>query len=237
LCAKFAAEDLSLALGFYLPGEYHRDTIVAEFQESGFEGYIWSFPRVDHASVGILRWLPSSRADELRKRVLLFIRKSYPSSGSEMRFYAARIPCLSHDRLRTQHVCGRNWALLGDAAGFADAITAEGIFYALRSAELLANSIQQGEPMRYESAWRSDFGMDLFHAASWRDRFYTGNFLFQAFTRRAIQSVRHSRTICQLSDALISGRSSYALLRRHLVLNTPRILVEALCNKLLVRES
>ena len=54
---KYSAGDLSLALGFYLPGLYHRDTALALFQEPGFQGYLWSFPRVDHSSVGILRRL------------------------------------------------------------------------------------------------------------------------------------------------------------------------------------
>src|SRR5438093_1786508 len=70
---RFAARDLSLALGFYLPGVYHQDTLITVFQETGFRGYIWSFPRVDHSSVGIIQWLPKTNAAELRKRVLDFI--------------------------------------------------------------------------------------------------------------------------------------------------------------------
>ncbi len=237
LTGRYAAEDLSLALGFYMPGEYHTDTIITEFQESGFEGYIWSFPRVDHASVGILRWLPATNAAELRRRVLRFIECSYPNAGKDLRFYAARIPCLSRSRLIGQRVCGKNWALLGDAAGFADAITAEGIYYALRSAELIADSLSKQDPILYEGFWRRDFGPDLFHAAAWRDRFYTGNLLFQAFTRRAIQSIRHSRTVRRLTDGLISGKSSYARIRHQVLINSPRILVEALCNKLLAGQS
>jgi flavin-dependent dehydrogenase len=223
----FPAADLSLALGFYLPGEYHRDTIITVFQESGFSGYLWSFPRVDHASVGILRWLPQAQAADLRRRVTEFISEQYPDTGGEKQLYAARLPCLSRESLSRQRVCGKNWALLGDAAGFADAVTGEGISFALRSAELLARSIRRSEPLQYESAWRRDFGAGLLKAADWRDRFYGGTFLLQAFTHRAIQILRHSATLRALTNDLVGGLRSYEGIRRQIILRSPRILLEA----------
>ncbi len=227
---KFAAEDLSLALGFYLPGQHHPATILTKFQENEFEGYLWSFPRVDHASIGILQWLPAANAARLRQRVADFIADYYPGAGSERTFYAARIPCLRRRRLLEQRVCGPNWALLGDAAGFADAITAEGIHYALRSAELLADAFSRADPLRYEELWRMDFGVDLLRAARYRDRFYAGTILFRAYTRRAIEAMRLSSTIRSLTDKLIAGRTDYAGFRRKMVLLCPQILVEAFCS-------
>lgn len=227
---RFASADLSLALGYYLPGEHHPATILAEFQESTFEGYIWAFPRIDHASIGILQWLPAANAARLRRRVTDFVNTRYPKSAADRTFYAARIPCLSRRRLHEQRVCGRDWALLGDAAGFADAITGEGIHYALRSSELLAESVFAGDPLRYERLWRSDFGLDLVQAARWRDRFFAGTLLCQAFTRRAIQATRLSSTIRLLADQLIAGRTTYAGFRRKVFLRCPQILVEALCH-------
>ncbi len=100
---------------------------------------------MDHASIGIIRRLADARATDLRRRVAEFILMRYPSASfADMQFYAARVPCLRRRTLANQRVCGRNWALLGDAAGFADAITAEGIFFALRSAEILGEAIQSG---------------------------------------------------------------------------------------------
>jgi len=229
IAGRFTAADLSLALGFYLPGRHHPATIFTEFQEDDFAGYLWSFPRVDHASVGILQWLPAANAARLRRRVTEFIEARYPDVG-EKAFYAARIPCLSRRRLLDQRVCGPDWALLGDAAGFADAITGEGIHYALRSAELLAQSIQYGNPLSYEALWREDFGPDLIRAARYRDRFYAGTLLFRAYTSRAIQAIRLSTTIGQLIDQLIAGRTDYAGFRRGVMLRCPQILVEAFCN-------
>jgi flavin-dependent dehydrogenase len=232
VAGKFLAADLSLALGFYLPGLYHPTTIVTEFQENAFEGYLWSFPRVDHASVGIFRWLPASNAAELRRRVTDFIESRYPDAPRERTFYAARIPSLSRRRLMEQRVCGTDWALLGDAAGFAEAISAEGICYALRSAELLAEALRHSDPLLYEQLWRTDFGQDLFRAAAWRDRFYAGNFLFERFTRRVIQLSRLSPTIRRFTDELIAGQARHGEYRRYLILRLPRILIEAVCNLL-----
>ena len=226
--AKYASADLSLALGYYIPGLYHPDTVMASFQEGGFQGYLWSFPRVDHSSVGILCWLPVAKSAELRRRVLAFIQLHYPQACTEKRFYAAPIPCLSRQTLLRQRVCGQDWALLGDAAGFADAITAEGIYFALRSAELFSESVRCGEPQSYESSWRRDFGIDLLKAAQWRDRFYGGTLLFQAFTKRSVQLIRSSPTVRRLTDAVICGYRGYRDLRRQLMLQSPRILLEAL---------
>ncbi|MFI5318782.1 MAG: NAD(P)/FAD-dependent oxidoreductase [Myxococcota bacterium] len=46
-------------------------------------------------------------------------------------------------------------ALVGDAAGYTDAVTGEGITLALLSADALARTLAAGEPLaRYEAAWR-----------------------------------------------------------------------------------
>jgi flavin-dependent dehydrogenase len=226
---KLGAEDLSLALGYYLPGIYHPDKVVIVFQERGFRGYLWSFPRVDHVSIGIIQRLADVRASDLRRRVADFILMRYPSASlGDLKFYAARVPCLRRRTLANQRVCGCNWALLGDAAGFADAITAEGIFFALRSAEMLGEAIQAGQPSSYGQRCRLDFGVDLDLAAAWRERFYTGTILHDSFTHRAIQMIERSATVRCITDGLISGRQTYAQLRARLLSRSLLILAETL---------
>lgn len=229
VAGKFAADDLSIALGHYLPGVHHPDRVVVVFQEHGFHGYLWSFPRVDHASIGIIHPLPNARAADLRRRVGGFISDRYPyAAGSEIGFFAARVPSLRRSTLVNQRVCGRNWALLGDAAGFVDAITSEGIYFALRSAEVLGSSIRDGNPLIYEQRWRHDFGVHLERAAAWRDRFYAGTLFKHAFTRRALQMIQGSATVRRLTDGLICGLHTYEHLRSSLLSHSPKILAEAL---------
>src|SRR5438132_3230603 len=71
--------------------------------------------------------------------------------------YAARIPGLSPPTWDTRKACGEGWALLGDAAGFADPVTGERIYYAIRSAELFVDAYLTGGPLSYEKLWRKDF--------------------------------------------------------------------------------
>lgn len=229
LAGKLASEDLSLALGHYLPGVHHPDRVVIVFQENGFHGYLWSFPRVDHASIGIIERLPYANAADLRRRVREFIADRYPFAVvSDCPFFAARVPCLRRSTLSRQRICGKTWALLGDAAGFVDAITGEGIYFALRSAENLGAAFAAGDPLTFEQRWRHDFGAELERAAAWRDRFYAGTFLLHAFTRRAIQLVHISASVRRITDGLICGRHTYQRLRSTLLSYSPRILAEAL---------
>jgi flavin-dependent dehydrogenase len=231
LLAPFPASDLVLALGYRLPGRSEPGTIRIAYQESGFIGYLWSFPCADHASVGIGRWLPGTRSADLRGRVDEFIAAHYPTAGCDKEFYAALIPCLSRKSLIRQRVCGEKWALLGDAAGFADGVTAEGIYYALRSAELLAESLQRGRPLSYEAAWRSEFEPNLMTSASWRDVFYCSSVLSQSFIRRSLQAVRYSRIIQKMLDDLVCGTINYRTVFWTLVLRSPQILGQAFRHK------
>src|SRR5437899_128891 len=81
-----------------------------------------------------------------------------------------RYPVLAPKTLDTRHDCGEGLALLGDAAGFADPVTGEGIYYALRSAEVFADCYLRGAPLEYESCWREDFGGELQRASQMRQR-------------------------------------------------------------------
>ena len=129
--------------------------------------------------------------------------------------YAARIPGLAPRTWDTRRACGERWVLLGDAAGFADPVTGEGIYYALRSAELFADAYLAGEPLDYEARWRADFGRDLQRASQMRRRFY-GNFWGAPFTDRMIEFARGHRGIRKVLGELVAGDQGYTDLKRKL---------------------
>jgi 2-polyprenyl-6-methoxyphenol hydroxylase-like FAD-dependent oxidoreductase len=141
--------------------------------------------------------------------------------------YAARIPGLAAQTWDTRRACGGNiaddsrargypaWALLGDAAGFADPVTGEGIYYALRSAELFAESYLAGQPLAYEERWRHDFGRELQRASEMRQRFY-GNFWGAPFTERMIEFARGHRGIKRVLGDLVAGEQGYTDLKKKL---------------------
>jgi flavin-dependent dehydrogenase len=129
--------------------------------------------------------------------------------------YAARIPGLAPRTWETRKASGNGWALLGDAAGFADPVTGEGIYYALRSAELFAESYLKGTPEAYEKLWRADFGGELKRAAEMRRRFY-GNFWGAPFTDCMIEFARGHRGIRKVLGRLVAGDQGYVDLKKKL---------------------
>ncbi|MEO6881426.1 MAG: NAD(P)/FAD-dependent oxidoreductase [Mycobacteriaceae bacterium] len=78
---------------------------------------------------------------ELRERV---------AGAAEVSTVRGAGPLRQHVRRR---VAGRV-LLVGDAAGYVDALTGEGISVALASARVLVEALVAGEPQRYEAAWR-----------------------------------------------------------------------------------
>jgi flavin-dependent dehydrogenase len=142
--------------------------------------------------------------------------------------YAARIPGLAPKTWDTRVACGGQlrpqpggkspdsaWALLGDAAGFADPVTGEGIYYALRSAELFVESYLAGQPLTYEQRWRNDFGRELQRASEMRRTFY-GNFWGAPFTERMIEFAWGHRGIKRVLGNLVAGEQGYVGLKRKL---------------------
>jgi flavin-dependent dehydrogenase len=117
--------------------------------------------------------------------------------------------------------CGEGWALLGDAAGFADPVTGEGIYYALRSAELFSEAYLSGRPLGYENRWREDFGRELQRASQMRRRFY-GNFWGAPFTERMIEFARGHRGIKRVLGDLIAGEQGYTDLKKKLAVSALR---------------
>ena len=67
--------------------------------------------------------------------------------------------------------------MIGDAAGFVDPVTGEGLYYALRSAELLSNALLANAPESYPALVNQDFLPELERAARIAERFYAGNWL------------------------------------------------------------
>ena len=150
--------------------------------------------------------------DESRVNNLRHIRDDLKQNAER---YAARIPGLEPRTWDTRRACGEKWALLGDAAGFADPVTGEGIYYALRSAELFAEAYLGGQPLDYEQRWRRDFGRELQRASQMRRKFY-GNFWGAPFTDRMIEFARGHRGIRKVLGELVAGDQGYTDLKKKL---------------------
>jgi flavin-dependent dehydrogenase len=167
-----------------------------------------------------------NQVDDLRSRMRLWSQPKMSAQVNKLgrikselektaQRYAARIPGLAPRTWDTRRACGDGWALLGDAAGFADPVTGEGIYYALRSAEIFAAAYLAGYPLDYEARWRHDFGRELQRASQMRQRFY-GNFWGAPFTDRMIDFARGHRGIRKVLGELVAGDQGYTDLKRKL---------------------
>src|SRR5256885_16595334 len=65
-------DELEMTQGYFVPQT--RDAITIKFLPQ-FEGYIWSFPRCDHLSVGICGSMSSHSSAELRGHLQDFVEK------------------------------------------------------------------------------------------------------------------------------------------------------------------
>jgi geranylgeranyl reductase family protein len=99
-------------------------------------GYAWVFPKSGFVSAGIASI--RQEAPKLKERFSEFLEANGLNESKILRRRGARIPLCKGNPV----VAAGNMALLGDAAGFADPLSGEGIYYAVYSAQLLAKTIK-----------------------------------------------------------------------------------------------
>jgi flavin-dependent dehydrogenase len=204
------SKDLEVTLGYFVPTE--EDIIKVKFLKE-FEGYLWSFPRADHLSVGICAKMGQSSTQVLRQHLDDFVEdEKIPRAGAK--FYSHVLPSPEAHTIRSRRISGRNWAMAGDAAATVDPITGEGLYYALRSGDLLAEAIAEGAPEMYPEKLRDAFSADLEFAARIAARIFRGNFLGNAITTRMVQMLNYSPAFRDLIRDVFSGSQDYRSLKR-----------------------
>jgi geranylgeranyl reductase family protein len=98
-------------------------------------GYAWIFPKGDHLSIGVGG--PAKLSKYLKDYFLKFLESLEIKDLTLLSFKTNPIPYRSgFDRIQAGRVL-----LVGDAAGFTDPMTGEGIYYAVKSASIAADTI------------------------------------------------------------------------------------------------
>jgi flavin-dependent dehydrogenase len=202
----------SIAAGFFIPASL--DRIETKFFRDA-RGYLWFFPRPDHLSVGLCLWggeTGGAQGRETRARLLELLESYYPDlDPARGKGYGAFIPTILNPDCWKVPRGGRDWALVGDAGGFVDAITGEGIFYALRSARAWGRALAAGRPESYDRLWRAEFGAELTKASALVHRFYHPRFI-----ERVVGFGSKSASVRRLLSDLVMGTQPYVTLRRRL---------------------
>jgi flavin-dependent dehydrogenase len=216
------ADDFMTAVGYYVPGKSWKMTV--RFFPA-FEGYAWLFPRCDHYSAGICGRLRSQTTAQMRTVLENFLNEE-GLAWQQSTFYAHIIPTPRTSTFEKMAYCGDGWAAVGDAAGLVDPVTGEGLYYALRSADLLCETFAAAAPESYSARLRAELLPDLVAASRYANRFYWGSFLAGTVTERMVQMAQRSSTMRAIIRDLFLGLQGYTDLDDRVYSRLPRVLLE-----------
>ena len=211
------------------------DTLWLCYGHGGSEGYAYVFPKRDHVNVGVGYVLDyfrghvnaapydvqASLIDTLRGRGVLSGRSSRPH------FTPYQIPVGGPlARTNTDRV-----VLTGDAGGFVNGITAEGIYYAMVSGMLAARAALAGSTAGYERHWRREIGAEL------RDAVLVQRYLLTTPARvdGLIAAARRAPDLADMAVRYAMGEIGYLSVRRHLLMRSPLLGIRLFITALLQR--
>jgi geranylgeranyl reductase family protein len=203
---------------------------ISDKGSSAAEGYAYIFPKRDHVNVGIGYVLDHYRRRvdvapyDLQRQFVDHLRRQGVMEGESVRahFTPSLIP-VGGPLARP----GRGRVLLaGDAGGFVNGFTAEGIYYAMVSGELAARAIaatpREGPEIstlaaRYAKACNREIGAEL------RDSVLIQRHLFADRRRiaRVIAGAQGAPAMTKLILDFAVGRMSYGALRRRMLARAP----------------
>jgi geranylgeranyl diphosphate/geranylgeranyl-bacteriochlorophyllide a reductase len=231
--SPIAPPDLMVTAGYFIPGRSSRMQI--QFLK-GITGYLWVFPRVDHVSAGITGKMGETSTLELRRTLEHWLEREWLKEHGlgldGARFYSHILPSLRPQTFETLEVCGKDWAMIGDSAGLVDPITGEGLYYALRSAELCAGALLAGRPEDYQARLEEEVLPELKLAARVSERFYRGQVFGESVLEQMVSLTTRSASFRDLMSDLFAGIQSYRDLRARLYRILPAVMAEGLAGTL-----
>lgn len=223
-----SSDDLMVTAGYFIPGE--SSVVQIQFLKQ-ISGYIWTFPRPDHLSAGIAAKMGEVSTADLRRQLETWLADNGFHLGGA-RFYSHILPAFRAQTLNEMKVSGEGWMMIGDSAGLVDPITGEGLYYALRSAELCAEALLAKEPTRYEAQLREEVVSELMLAARVSQRFYRGQIFGESVLERMISLTQQSAGIRDLMSDLFAGIQGYRGLKTRLMRIAPALALEAMTGAL-----
>jgi geranylgeranyl reductase family protein len=169
-------------------------------------GYAWVFPKRNHLSMGV--GCLASKARQLSRHHQRFLNSLSIGSYTIARSSSHLIPTCTKGKLVWQDKA----LLLGDAAGLADPLTGEGIYYAIQSAQLAApaieNSLVQGKVglQGYQEIVERKIMSELRIAR-------TLSKIFVRFPHLAFRMLNQSEGVWRTGCNLMLGEISYAVIK------------------------
>ena len=173
------------------------------------KGYSWVFPKKEHLSIGIVG--PLAQTKRMKAICQNYIDSLNLGSYQINNFRGHFLPT----RRDTSPIQRERSLLLGDAAGLVDPLSGEGIYYAIKSAQLAAPVIAQNlrnnttDLQKYQQMVNSEISPELKVAHTlWK--------LFSWFPRPCFSCLRRSDRLWESSCRLVRGEKSYVSIKNKL---------------------
>ena len=169
-------------------------------------GYAWIFPKKRHLSVG-LGGASRGRVD-LKGRLREFLRSSGIEAVDGIERHGHFIPA----RLRRGGFVRDRILLAGDAAGFIDPVTGEGITYALLSGRAAARALTGGEfkPEKVKQVYYSELRTGVLRELGWAR--LLASLLYRSTKVQHLLFRRYGQQLAEAVGDIILGEKSYAAL-------------------------
>jgi geranylgeranyl reductase family protein len=198
------------------------DTLWVSFAPGSGHGYGYIFPKRDYVNVGVGYVVSSFRTSireaphALHEAFVNGLKSRGLLEGEADRscFTPYQVPVGGPLRTTAR---GRVY-LTGDAGGFVNGFSAEGIYFAMVTGDLAARAILGGpSPRLYQRLWRREIGAEM------RESRFLSRYVFTDLSRvsRLVRGVRAHPPVAQMLVDYATGASTYDGVRRQFVLKFP----------------
>lgn len=166
-------------------------------------GYAWAFPKLTHLSIGVLSMV--QREGDLKRAMMQYLDRLGCRDVMRMEQHGFVIPI----RPRAGPFVEKRVLLVGDAAGFADPVTGEGISFALRSGQLAAQSLVDGNlnEVSVQQAYSHSLAESILpelRAGRWLARL-----LYKNPGLRSWAFTRQGQRLCEAVTDVMTGKRTY----------------------------
>lgn len=191
---------------------------------NGLAGYGWVFPKESTVNIGLGQYQRRGKGHIIKKNLrqhfatyLSHLKREQvlPTELESSHPRGGMLPVAPLDKTYMDRVL-----LCGDAAGFINPITGEGIYYAMASGSMVAKTVLEASIeedysehilKRYQKLWNHAFGRDIALLESSTGRW--GN-----RDEKIMRLMKYDSTLTELFFQMLSGQSSFYDLRWKIIL-------------------
>ena len=166
-------------------------------------GYAWAFPKRRHLSIGVLSMV--QREGELKRAIMQYLDLLGCRDVTHIERHGFVIPV----RPRKGPFIKNRVLVVGDAAGFADPVTGEGISFALRSGQQAAQSLLEGklEEKPVQQAYSRSLAESVLPEL--RAGVLLARLLYDFPRLRSWAFSQQGQRLCEAVTDIMAGRRSY----------------------------